>query len=123
MMNSNSRLRTFGGADKILLPYSLYKESIDRTGHGIFTKVTKYLEDGFMGDMDSLDVLRPDVITRVTTYVPQIVVFVEQIVKKSFAYEVDGSAYFAISAFKKVGKPYGRVLGEKVDQDGMLSAR
>lgn len=103
--------KIFGGADEILLPYldSLYKESIDGTNHTIFTDVTKYWEDQFMGDMDALNVMRPDVITRVTTYVPQIVDYVEKIVQKGFAYESDGSVYFDISAFEKAGNPYARL--------------
>ncbi|PBP27795.1 hypothetical protein BUE80_DR001244 [Diplocarpon rosae] len=103
--------KIFGGADEILLPYldSLYKETIDGTDHTIFTDVTKYWEADFMEDMDVLNVMRPDVITRVTTYVPQIVDFVKKIVDKGFAYETDGSVYFDISAFEKAGNPYARL--------------
>lgn len=101
----------FGGTDEILLPYldSLYRESIDGTDHTIFTDVTKYWEAEFMGDMDALNVMRPDVITRVTTYVPQIADFVEKIIQKGFAYESDGSVYFDITAFEKAGNPYARL--------------
>ena len=113
-LESNTGEQDLGGADEILLPYldSLYKESIDGKDHTIFTDVTKYWEDQFMGDMDALNVMRPDVITRVTTYVPQIAVFVEQIIKKGFAYESDGSVYFDIAAFEKAGNPYARLRPE-----------
>ncbi|RAL62922.1 hypothetical protein DID88_004763 [Monilinia fructigena] len=56
-----------------------------------------------MEDMDALNVIRPDVITRVTTYVPKIAIFVEKIIQKGFAYESDGSVYFDIAAFEKAG--------------------
>ncbi|OWP04337.1 hypothetical protein B2J93_9405 [Marssonina coronariae] len=103
--------KVFGGADEILLPYldSLYKETIDGTDHTIFTDVTKYWEADFMEDMDALNVMRPDVVTRVTTYVPQIVDFVKKIVDKGFAYESEGSVYFDITAFEKAGNPYARL--------------
>ena len=106
--------KIFGGADDILLPYldSLYKDTIDARDHSIFTDVTKYWETQFMKDMDALNVMRPDVITRVTTYVPQIAVFVEKIVQKGFAYEADGSVYFDIAAFEKAGNPYARLRPE-----------
>ncbi|KAA8573400.1 hypothetical protein EYC84_004986 [Monilinia fructicola] len=106
--------KIFGGADEILLPYldSLYKDSIDAKDHSIFTNVTQYWEDQFMEDMDALNVIRPDVITRVTTYVPKIAVFVEKIIQKGFAYESDGSVYFDIAAFEKAGNPYARLRPE-----------
>jgi cysteinyl-tRNA synthetase len=77
-INKNS---VFGMADEILLPYldSLYKETIDTNDQTIFTDLTKFMEGEFTDDMDNLNVLRPDVITRVTEYVPQIATFVERL--------------------------------------------
>ncbi|KAM4066613.1 tRNA synthetases class I (C) catalytic domain-containing protein [Hirsutella rhossiliensis] len=101
----------FPGADEILLPYldSLYKETIDTRDQSMFTDLTKSMEALFMQDMDNLNVLRPDFITRVTEYMPQIVKFVEQIVDKGFAYEAEGSVYFDIAAFEKAGNTYARL--------------
>jgi len=100
-----------GGADEILLPYldSLYKETVDAKDHKTWTDVTEYWEDQFMGDMDALNVLRPDTITRVTAYVPQIAEFVDKIIQKGFAYEADGSVYFDIAAFEGAGNTYARL--------------
>jgi cysteinyl-tRNA synthetase len=101
----------FPGADEIFLPYldSLYKESVDTRDQSMFTDLTKSMEDLFMADMDALNVLRPDHITRVTEYVPQIAKFVEKIVEKGFAYESEGSVYFDIAAFEKAGNSYARL--------------
>jgi cysteinyl-tRNA synthetase len=106
--------RVFGGADEILLPYldSLYKDKIDARDHTIFTDVTKYWEDDYIEDMDALNVMRADVITRVTAYVPKIAAFVDEIIKKGFAYESEGSVYFDIAAFEKAGNPYARLRPE-----------
>jgi cysteinyl-tRNA synthetase len=103
--------QVFPGCDEILLPYldSLYKETVDTRDQTMFTDLTKAMEDDFMQDMDNLNVLRPNVITRVTEYVPQIAKFVERIVQKGFAYEVDGSVYFDIAAFEKGGNTYARL--------------
>jgi cysteinyl-tRNA synthetase len=49
--------------------------------------------------MARLRVREPDVLTRVTEYVPEIVGFVERIIKNGFAYVVDGSVYFDTNAF------------------------
>ncbi len=104
----------FGDCDEILLPYldSLYKETIDTSDQTIFTDLTRRMEDGFFKDMDSLNVLRPDHLTRVTEYVPQIVDFVAKIQEKGFAYDSEGSVYFDIAAFEKAGNTYARLRPE-----------
>ncbi|KAL6402124.1 Cysteinyl-tRNA synthetase [Ilyonectria robusta] len=101
----------FPGTDDVLLPYldSLYKETIDTRDQTMFTDLTQSMEDLFMEDMDALNVLRPDVITRVTDYVPQIAKFVERIADKGFAYESEGSVYFDITAFEQAGNTYARL--------------
>lgn len=113
-IQANEPVQEVNGTDEILLPYldTLYMDTIDAKDHTIFTNVTKYWEDQFMGDMDALNVFRPDVITRVTTYVPQVATFVDKLVQKGFAYEADGSVYFDIAAFEKAGNPYARLRPE-----------
>ncbi|KAI1178401.1 cysteinyl-tRNA synthetase [Nemania sp. FL0916] len=106
--------QVFSGAEEILLPYfdSLYKESLDTSDQTIFTSLTQLMENSFTEDMDNLNVLRPDVVTRVTEYVPQIASFVERVVEKGFAYEAEGSVYFDIAAFEKAGNTYARLRPE-----------
>lgn len=104
----------FAGAEEVLAPYldSLYKESFDTSDQTVFTSLTQFMENEFTKDMDALNVLRPDVVTRVTEYVPQIAKFVERVVEKGFAYEAEGSVYFDISAFEKAGNTYARLRPE-----------
>jgi len=49
--------------------------------------------------MARLRVREPDTLTRVTEYVPEIVSFVERIIKNGYGYEADGSVYFATQTF------------------------
>lgn len=110
----------FDGAEEVLLPYldSLYKETIDTSDQSIFTDLTRSMEKAFNDDMEALNVLPPDAVTRVTEYVPQIVSFVERIIEKGFAYEANGSVYFDIAAFEKAGNTYARLRPEsKNDKD------
>ncbi|KAA8641958.1 hypothetical protein EYZ11_011185 [Aspergillus tanneri] len=106
--------RVFEGAEEILLPFldSLYKETININDQTMFTDLTQAMEREFMADMDALNVLRPDTLTRVTEYLPEIVSFVERLVQKEYAYEADGSVYFDIAAFEKRGNTYARLRPE-----------
>ena len=60
--------------------------------------------------MERLNVLTPDVITRVSDYVEQVVSFIEKVISNGFAYATsDGSVYFDINAFEKAGHFYPRL--------------
>ncbi|KAH7071153.1 tRNA synthetases class I (C) catalytic domain-containing protein [Paraphoma chrysanthemicola] len=122
----------YAGAEDVLLPYldSLYGTSIDASDHTVFTRLTQKYEERFNEDMRNLNVLDPNVVTRVTEYGDQIVTFVQKIVDNGFAYSTsDGSVYFDIEAFEKVpGNHYARLepwnrgdKGLQADGEGALS--
>jgi cysteinyl-tRNA synthetase len=67
-----------------------------------------------MDDMRALRVQPPDLLTRVTEFVPEIVQFIEKVVSRGFAYEAEGSVYFDTQAFD--GAVNGRERGPG-DQD------
>lgn len=55
----------------------------------------------------------PDVLTRVSEYVPQIVAFIEKIIDNGLAYESNGSVYFNVSEFDgKKTHHYARLVPE-----------
>ena len=58
-----------------------------------------------MADLDSLGVRRPDLMPRVSDYVPQIIAYIEQIETNGLAYECEGSVYFDTTAFECAHKP------------------
>eukprot|EP01080_Neovahlkampfia_damariscottae_P008420 gene8420-245_t len=59
-----------------------------------FSNVAKHYETLFWKDMRELNVKMPDSITRVTEYIPEIIKFIENIIKRGYAYESNGSVYF-----------------------------
>ncbi|OJJ48451.1 hypothetical protein ASPZODRAFT_61591 [Penicilliopsis zonata CBS 506.65] len=102
----------YTSAQDLLHPYldSLKGSSIDAENYAIFSKLTKKCEESFMQDMDDLNILRPDELTRVTEFCPEIVDFVAKIVENKFGYVTsDGSVYFDIEAFEAAGHPYARL--------------
>ncbi|KAH0828153.1 cysteine-tRNA ligase [Lanmaoa asiatica] len=83
-----------------ILSASLDKELKDTvTDPSIFRALAAFWENQFFRDMDRLRVRRPDTLTRVTEYVPEIVEFVKRIVENGYAYEYEGSVYFDTVAF------------------------
>ncbi|KAG7204670.1 hypothetical protein KM043_005085 [Ampulex compressa] len=76
------------------------------TEHSIFNKLSQYWEGEYHKDMDALNVLRPNVLTRVSEYIPEIISFIEKIIDNGLAYESNGSVYFDVGSFDKQDKHY-----------------
>lgn len=64
------------------------------TDLAIFKNLASYWERHFDTDMQTLNVMPPKVITRVSEYIPQIITFTEGIIRRGYAYETGGSVYF-----------------------------
>ncbi|XP_063240086.1 cysteine--tRNA ligase, cytoplasmic isoform X2 [Bacillus rossius redtenbacheri] len=81
--------------------------------NAIFSQLPKHWEADFHKDMDDLNVLRPDVLTRVSEYIPEIIAYIEKIVEKGLAYEANGSVYFNVGAFdSRDGHHYAKLVPE-----------
>lgn len=75
------------------------KQGMTVTENAIFSALPRYWEEEFHKDMNALNVLPADVITRVSEYVPEIVDYINGIIKRDLAYEANGSVYFNVSKF------------------------
>lgn len=71
-----------------------------------FFEFGKFWEKDFFSVMDKLGVELPDMITRVTEFIPDIIHFIEEIIKNGYAYESNGSVYFNVGAYMKDGYEY-----------------
>ncbi|XP_062326673.1 cysteine--tRNA ligase, cytoplasmic isoform X1 [Osmerus eperlanus] len=69
------------------------------TENSIFSLLPSYWEGEYHKDMDALNVLPPDVLTRVSEYVPEIVEFVKKIFSNGYGYASNGSVYFDTAKF------------------------
>ena len=80
------------------------------TDQKIFRDFAAYWEKMYFKDMDDLNIQRPNVLTRVSEYVPEIVAFVEKIIQNGYAYEIDGSVYFDTIKFDNTdGHDYAKL--------------
>jgi len=66
---------------------------------GEFTDISRHFETRFLEDCKALNIGLSDVITRVSEYMPEIVDFIEEIIKNGYAYEANGSVYFNVKKF------------------------
>jgi cysteinyl-tRNA synthetase len=62
----------------------------------------------YFEDMDKLNCVRPDISPRASGHIVEQIELVKTLLKKGFAYEVNGSVYFDVSKFPDYGKLSGR---------------
>ena len=71
-------------------------------------------------DFNALNIKPATFNPRPTQYIAQIIKFVEELIKKGYAYEVNGSVYFSVEKFPEYGKLSGRkqedlIAGSRVE--------
>ncbi|WP_411169512.1 cysteine--tRNA ligase [Clostridium sp. MB05] len=69
----------------------------------------KYIDE-YYKDADGLNIKRASVNPRATEYIIDIIEFVEGLIEKGYAYEVDGDVYFRTKEFQGYGKLIGQNL-------------
>jgi len=75
-----------------------------------------YIDDYFV-QADRLNILKADEYPRVTQMIREIIYFIEELVKKGFAYETGGNVYFSVEKFGGYGKLSKRNLKDlKADE-------
>jgi cysteinyl-tRNA synthetase len=71
----------------------------------------KYIAE-FEKDFNRLELRPHDHNPKVTDYMPQIIKFVDDLVKKEKAYEIEGEVFYRIDSFEN----YGKLSGKKLDE-------
>jgi len=72
--------------------------------------------------IDDLNIMRPNITPRATALIPEMIELIEILLKKGYAYEVQGNVYYDITKFKEYGKLGRLKLDEeqakaRIDQD------
>ena len=95
-----------------------------------YLELAREFEAEFMEDMKSLGIARPDALTRVSEYVDKVILYIQVIINKGFAYESNNSVYFDVKAFEEAeNHKYGKLnknamanVEEAMDGEGALAA-
>ncbi len=66
-------------------------------------EIATYYEKAYFNDTDRLNSLRPDYIPHATEYIPDMINFIEDLIAKGYAYNVDGDVYFRIAKINDYG--------------------
>ncbi len=80
-----------------------------------FYSFIKQMEQNLWNDIDSLDIMRPTVVTRVTEYMDKMIEYIQKIIDNGLAYEKNGSVYFDYAAYKERGFDTEPLI--KIEQD------
>jgi cysteinyl-tRNA synthetase len=86
-----------------------------------FRELAANFEAEFNEDMAMLGVQLPDIVTRVSEYVPEIVAYIQVLIDKGIAYESNGSVYFSVAKFQSKGQTYGKLMPDQVGNAELLA--
>jgi len=67
-------------------------------------EIAQKYERRYFEAMDSLNVLRPDISSRATGFIIDMIELIKVLIDKGFAYVADGNVYFEVAKFKEYGK-------------------
>lgn len=81
-------------------------------------EITDFYIAAFEEDLKNINAMKPDVSPRVTDYMPQIIAFIEKLIKKEAAYVIDGDVYFRVNRIKDYG-----ILSNAKIEDLLIGAR
>lgn len=76
--------------------------------------VARKYTDAYYADMDRLGVGRADIEPKATEHIGDMIMIVQKLIEKGFAYEADGSVYYAVDAFAEYGKLSKRAKDEMI---------
>ena len=67
-------------------------------------ELTSKYEKIFLEDLDDLNIIKPNIISRATEHINEMIELIKVLLKKGYAYKADDGIYFSVSKFKDYGK-------------------
>lgn len=76
------------------------------------SEITEHYINETLKLLPKLNVRKPDMMPRATEYIDQMVTYIQNLIDKGFAYELDGDVYFRVSKVKQ----YGEISNQDIDK-------
>ena len=86
-----------------------------------FRELAAQYEKEFVEDMLKLGVPMPDLVTRVSEFIPEILTYIQGLMDNGIAYASNGSVYFSTAAFQAAGHIYGKLMPEQVGNSELIA--
>lgn len=75
------------------------------------SEIADEFTEAYFEDMRSLGIKEPDINPKATEHIDDIIHYVQRLVEKGLAYQIDGDVYYDIKKFKD----YGKLSGQKIE--------
>jgi cysteinyl-tRNA synthetase len=76
-------------------------------------EVAEFYTKNFYDSMDSLNIIRPDVICKATDHIAEQIDLIKKILDKGYAYDTPEAVYFDTEKFTKYGEAFGQKIADK----------
>lgn len=77
-------------------------------------EVAEEFTDYFLKEMDSLNIIRPDIECKATDHIPEQVELIKKIIENGYGYDTPETVYFDVTKFEDYGKLFGQSLEDKM---------
>jgi len=120
--NGEDKLALLDACKDALVDWLDERDGMNVTDNSIFEKLARFYENDYHDDMLNLNVLPPDVLTRVTEYIPEVIDYIIKIIDNGYGYESNSSVYFDTTKFSQSeGHFYAKLSPESYGDNKALA--
>ncbi|NLL68914.1 MAG: cysteine--tRNA ligase [Acholeplasmataceae bacterium] len=76
------------------------------------SEITKHYIDETLKLFPKLNIKKPDIMPKATEYIDKMITYIDTLIEKGFAYELNGDVYFRVSKVKE----YGEISNQDIDK-------